>query len=49
MRIRERGREVGASGSIAKAHTTKMMSVDDSMAAMAMAGKAVGAYKPPVG
>lgn len=40
---------VGAGGSISKAHTTKLMSVDDAMAAMTMAGKAVGAYKPPVG
>lgn len=39
---------VGAGGAIAKAQTTKLMSVDEAMAAMAMAGKAVGAYKPPV-
>ncbi|MGB3279188.1 MAG: GYD domain-containing protein [Pseudorhodobacter sp.] len=40
---------VGSSGAISKTHTTKLMSSDEAMAAMAMAGKAVGAYRPPAG
>lgn len=38
---------VAAGGSISKSHTTKLMTTEDATAAMAMAGKAVGAYVPP--
>ncbi len=40
---------VAAGGSISKTHVTKLMTMEEGMAAMALAGKAVGAYSPPVG
>ncbi len=40
---------VAASGTVSKSATTKLMSAADAMAAMGMAGKALGSYKPPTG
>lgn len=40
---------VAASGTAAAAHTTKLMTVDEAMEALKTAGKATGAYKPPMG
>jgi len=40
---------VAAGGGISKSNTIKLMTVDDAMTAMAMAGKAIGAYNPPAG
>jgi len=39
---------VGASGTISGAATTKLFTSQEAMAAMALAGKATGAYKPPM-
>ena len=39
---------VASSGTVSAAHTTKLMTVDEAMAAMQMAGKATGTYKPPM-
>jgi uncharacterized protein with GYD domain len=39
---------VGASGTISSASTTKLFTSDEAMKAMAMAGKATGAYKSPM-
>ena len=39
---------VGASGTISGAATTKLFTSAEAMKAMEMAGKAVGAYKPPM-
>lgn len=38
---------VAAGGAISKTLVTKLMTVEEGMAAMAMAGKAIGAYVPP--
>jgi len=38
---------VGASGTVSKSATTKLMTAADAMAAMGMAAKATVAYKPP--
>lgn len=38
---------VAAGGAIAKAHSTKLIPTEDAMAAMAMAGKAMAAYRAP--
>lgn len=40
---------VAAAGTVSSAATTKLMTVEDAMEAMAMAGKATGMYKPPMG
>ncbi|MFO1105210.1 MAG: GYD domain-containing protein [Amaricoccus sp.] len=40
---------VGASGTVSNVMTTKLMTAAEAMDAMAMAGKAVGAYIPPMG
>ena len=40
---------VAASGTVSSFVTTKLMSMDDAMDAMRMAGKASGSYKPPMG
>lgn len=40
---------VAAAGTVSSAATTKLMSVEDAMEAMKMAGKATGSYKPPMG
>ncbi len=40
---------VGASGTVSKSATTKLVTAADAMAAMTIAGKAIGAYKPPHG
>jgi uncharacterized protein with GYD domain len=38
---------VGASGAISGAQTTKLVTAAEAMAAMALAGKVTGSYKPP--
>ncbi len=40
---------VASAGTVSKSSTVKLMTAKDAMAAMAMAGKATGAYKPPHG
>lgn len=40
---------VAASGTVASASTTKLMTMEDAMEAMAMAAKVTGIYKPPMG
>jgi uncharacterized protein with GYD domain len=40
---------VGASGTVAHAATTKLMTAAEAMEAMTMAGKAMGSYKSPMG
>jgi uncharacterized protein with GYD domain len=40
---------VAATGTVSAFSTVKLMTVEDSMAAMKMAGKATGSYKPPMG
>jgi uncharacterized protein with GYD domain len=40
---------VGAAGTVSKSSTTKLMTADEAMEAMAMAGKASGIYKSPMG
>ncbi len=39
---------VAAAGTVSAASTTKLMTVEDAMAAMKMAGKATGTYKSPM-
>jgi uncharacterized protein with GYD domain len=39
---------VAASGTVSAAETTKLISMEEAMEAMAMAGKAIGSYKPPM-
>jgi uncharacterized protein with GYD domain len=39
---------VGATGTASSASTTKLMTSDEAMEAMKMAGKAAGTYKPPM-
>ncbi len=39
---------VGASGTVSGSNTVKLMTAADAMAAMAMAGKISGNYKPPM-
>ena len=38
-----------SAGTAARAATTKLMTVEEAMKAMATAGKAAAAYKPPMG
>jgi uncharacterized protein with GYD domain len=40
---------VAASGTVSSFVTTKLMTMDEAMDAMRMAGKASGSYKPPMG
>ncbi len=40
---------VASAGTVSKSSTIKLMTAKDAMAAMEMAGKATGAYKPPHG
>ncbi len=40
---------VGASGTVSSTFTTKLMTATEAMAAMGMAAKASGSYKPPTG
>ena len=40
---------VAASGTVASASTTKLMTAEEAMEAMKIAGKATGSYKPPMG
>ncbi|MFN5996320.1 MAG: GYD domain-containing protein [Paracoccaceae bacterium] len=40
---------VGSSGTVSKSSTVKLMTAADAMAAMTLAGKVTGAYKPPQG
>jgi uncharacterized protein with GYD domain len=40
---------VAASGTVSASSTTKLMTVDEAMDAMRMAGKATSSYKPPMG
>lgn len=39
---------VAASGTVSSASTTKLMTVEEAMEAMKMAGKATGSYRPPM-
>jgi uncharacterized protein with GYD domain len=39
---------VGATGTASSASTTRLMTIEDAMEAMKMAGKATGTYKPPM-
>ena len=39
---------VASAGTVSAAHTTKLFTVEEAMAAMEMAGKATGSYKPPM-
>ena len=43
------GMAVSATGTVSSFATTKLMTMEDAMAAMTMAGKASGSYKPPMG
>lgn len=40
---------VAASGTVSSASTTKLLTMEEAMEAMKMAGKAAGSYKPPMG
>jgi uncharacterized protein with GYD domain len=40
---------VASSGTVSKSSTVKLMTSGEAMAAMALAGKVTGAYKPPQG
>ena len=40
---------VAAAGTASKAVTTKLLTVEEAMEAMKAAGKAAGAYRPPMG
>jgi uncharacterized protein with GYD domain len=40
---------VGSSGTVSRSSTVKLMTAADAMAAMSLAGKTTGAYKPPQG
>jgi uncharacterized protein with GYD domain len=40
---------VASAGTVSRSSTVKLMTSADAMAAMTMAGKATGAYKPPMG
>ena len=40
---------VASAGTVSKSSTVKLMTSADAMAAMTMAGKVTGAYKPPMG
>jgi uncharacterized protein with GYD domain len=40
---------VAAAGTVANSSTTKLMTVEEAMEAMTMAGKATGTYKAPMG
>jgi uncharacterized protein with GYD domain len=40
---------VASAGTVSKSSTVKLMTAADAMAAMTMAGKVTGAYKPPMG
>lgn len=40
---------VASAGTVTASHTTKLMTVEDAMEAMKMAGQAVGSYKSPMG
>jgi uncharacterized protein with GYD domain len=40
---------VGSSGTVSRSSTVKLMTAADAMAAMTLAGKVTGAYKPPMG
>jgi uncharacterized protein with GYD domain len=40
---------VAASGTVSAAETTKLIPIEEAMAAMAMAGRAIGSYKTPMG
>lgn len=40
---------VGSSGTVSRSSTVKLMTAADAMAAMTMAGKVTGAYRPPMG
>jgi uncharacterized protein with GYD domain len=40
---------VAAAGTVSASSTVKLMTVEDAMAAMKMAGKATGTYVPPMG
>ncbi len=39
---------VAAAGTVSSASTTKLLTMEEAMEAMAMAGKATGTYKPPM-
>lgn len=39
---------VAAAGTVSASSTVKLMTVEDAMEAMKMAGKATGSYKPPM-
>jgi uncharacterized protein with GYD domain len=40
---------VAAAGTVSSSATTKLMTMEEAMEAMKMAGKATGSYKPPMG
>jgi uncharacterized protein with GYD domain len=40
---------VASSGTVSKSHTTKLLTSEEAMEVMKMAGKATGNYKPPMG
>jgi uncharacterized protein with GYD domain len=40
---------VAAAGTVSGSSTTKLMTAEEAMEAMRMAGEATGAYKPPMG
>lgn len=40
---------VASAGTVSRSSTVKLMTSADAMAAMTMAGKVTGAYKPPMG
>jgi uncharacterized protein with GYD domain len=39
---------VASSGTVATSHTTKLLTSEEAMEVMKMAGKATGSYKPPM-
>jgi uncharacterized protein with GYD domain len=39
---------VASAGTVTRSSTTKLMTAEEAMEAMAAAGKATGAYKPPM-